>query len=86
MVIKYVSLYYDSYEKTYGDGFYPSTTFVKGYDCILTGFKNADGCWKQVTGDPITGFDADERNNLLKLLNDDVARSNHILDTLGYLI
>jgi hypothetical protein len=86
MVIKYITLYYDSYEKTYGDGFYPSTTFVKGYESILTGFKNADGCWKQVTGDPITGFDGNERNNVLNLLNDERYRSNHILDSFGYLI
>ena len=86
MVVKYITLYYDAYEKKYGDGFYPSTTFVKGYESILTGFKNANGCWKQVTGDPIKGFDGDERNNVLSLLNDDVVQSKNILDLLGYLI
>ena len=86
MVVKYITLYYDPYEKTYGDGFYPSTKYSSGNEAILTGFKNADGCWKQVTGDPITGFDVNERNNVLTLLNDSKFRSNHILDSFGYLI
>jgi hypothetical protein len=86
MVVKYITLYYDSYEKTYGDGFYPSTTYSSGYESLLTGFKNVDGCWKQVSGDPITGFDGNERNNVLNLLNDHVFKSNHVLDSFGYLI
>jgi hypothetical protein len=86
MVVKYITLYYCSYEKIYGDGFYPYTKFVKGSESILTGFKNVDGCWKQVTGDPITGFDGNERNNVLNLLNDHLFKSNHVLNTHGYLI
>jgi len=86
MVIKYITLHYDPYEKKFGDGFYPCTTFVKGYESILTGFKNADGCWIQISGDSITGLDGNERNNILKLLNDDVVQSKNILDKHGYLI
>jgi hypothetical protein len=86
MTVKYITLYYDSYEKMYGDGFYPCTTFVKGYELILTGFKHVNGCWVQVTGDPITGFDGNERNNVLSLLNDHIVQNNHLLNLSGCLI
>ena len=86
MVIKYITLYYDINEKNNGE-YYPVTTFVKGHISILVGFKFTDSCWQQVTGDrPIDGFENDERNNLLKLLNDDTFKAKNILDLLGYLI
>ena len=86
MVVKYVTVYYDPYEKTYGDGFYAYTKFSKGFESILTGFKIVDSCWQQVTGDPITGFDGNERNAFLELLNDSEFQSKNILDIFGYLI
>jgi len=86
MVLKYITLYYDDYEKKYGDGFYPSTLFEKGYESLLTGFKNANGYWIQISGDPITGFDGNEKNNVLKLLNDEIFQSKHILNRQGFLI
>jgi hypothetical protein len=86
VLVKIITLYYDSYEKNFGDGFYPQTTFVQGYESINIQFNFTDGCWQQSSGDPITGFDGNERKNILNLLNHHNYISNNILDTLGYLI
>ena len=100
-LVKTITLYYDSYEKNFGDGFYPQTTFVQGYESINIQFNFTDGYWQQSSGDPITGFDGNERKNVLNLLNHHdklhseviagttvpaIYVSNTILDILGYLI
>ena len=84
--MKFVCLYYDSYEKKFGDGFYAYTRGINGYASIMTGFKNVNGCWQQVTGDPITGFDGNEKIELLKLLNDEIFQSSVIRNRYGYVI
>ena len=86
MVVKYFTLYYDPYEKKSGDGFYPYTKFVKGSEGILTGFKFMDGYWKQVSGSPINGFGGNEKNEVLKLLNDILFQNNIIVNNLGVVL
>jgi len=76
MVVKYITLFYDSYEKRFGDGFYPCAKYVKGWDSIIIGFKLIDGCWQQVTGDRITGYDGNARDEILQLLNDSQVENN----------
>jgi hypothetical protein len=86
MVIKNITFYYDGYEKRFGDGFYPLTKPVNGYETISISFKFIDGCWQQISGDPINGFDGNERRKVLVLLNDNEYKSFIILDLLGYVI
>lgn len=81
MVVKYITLYYDPNEK-----FYPYTKFIKGFQSILTGFKFFNDYWYQVTGDPITGFDKNEKKALLKLLNDNLFESSIVVNRLGVII
>jgi hypothetical protein len=86
MATKSIKLFYDNYEKNFGDGFYPQTYSSKGLQEIVIEFVFIDGCWKQNSEDPITGFDGNERNVILNLLNDNKNYSSVILDKLGYLI
>jgi hypothetical protein len=86
MVVKNITFYYDGYEKKFGDGFYPLTTPFKGYQTMSIEFEFIDGCWQQISGDSINGFDGDERSKVLVLLNDNEHKSFIILDILGYVI
>jgi len=78
-----VTMYYDNYERSCGDGFYPHMTQHTGLDTnteivfqkILRGHKNQDGIlvpdlvWRQITNGCINGLDGDSGNVLLKHLN-----------------
>lgn len=69
-----VDFYYDSYEKNYGDGFYP---LVKTNDEIASSMAkttikftlDTDGYWKQTSNDPIYGLDGDNGKILFDILN-----------------
>ena len=72
-----VKMYYDSYEYEYGDGFYPvtqnispCTTEINISFIIYVEYNNT--FWKQTNDKykPIYGLDGDQRDILLKQLND----------------
>ena len=87
MIIKYITLYYDSYEKNFGDGFYPLTFKDKSCnESVDIGFEYINGVWAQYTENCIKGFDLGEQKKVLNLLNDSKHHSNIIVDRLGYLI
>jgi hypothetical protein len=65
-----IVLYYDSYEKDFGDGFYPVTE--KNNTCskeIIITFLLKDQYWIQTNESIIFGLDGDEGKILLDKLN-----------------
>ena len=61
-------MYYDDYEKKYGDGFYP--TVFKNQSCnseIDILFELYEGELTQLSGPPIKGYDGNTYNEILKL-------------------
>ena len=87
MVIKYIKLYYNHYEKMEGRGFYPLTFRNNFCDSeIIIGFEFINGVWKQYNESCIRKLSNEEYKKLLDLLNDSENNSNIILDRLGYLI
>ena len=71
-------MYYDEYEKIYGDGFYPQLKpFSNICSCksVIVSFKlikynlNCDLAWVQMDGSVIYGFDGNNGIELLNLLN-----------------
>jgi hypothetical protein len=86
MSTKLVTLYYDSYEKNYGDGFFPLTMYYKGYDQVNIGFIYSNSFWRQISGDNIHGLDGNERNYLLNILNDNKICCSSILNKIGMTI
>ena len=77
------TMYYDEYEKEYGDGFYPllykESSHMKPVEISFVEYKlsSTETVWKQ-TGSAtwILGLDGLTGPNLLKLLNDHSSR-NH---------
>ena len=73
-----LQMYYDEYEKMYGDGFYPQIKPF-GSICIckktnisfklITHVYNNDLAWIQVDNSVIYGFDGDNGIQLLNFLN-----------------
>ena len=69
-----VSMYYDRYEKEFGDGFYPlcKTDDLIGSTMTETNIKfdlDRFGFWKQISNDMIYGLDGDHGKLLLNILN-----------------
>ena len=83
MATKTIKLYYDSYEKNFGDGFYPLIKFLNGYDEIDIEFKYSNGCWRQMSGDNIHGLDGNQKNLLLEKLNENKICCRMILNKVG---
>jgi len=69
MANKSVTLYYDSYEKNFGDCFYPLTTCSNGYEETVIQFRYSNGAWRQSSCDNIHGLDGNEKKLLLYILN-----------------
>ena len=72
---KKMKLYYDSYEKDFGDGFYPSTT--KSEPCtteidITFILDMSNHYWIQTNCANINGLDGNEGYKLLTLLNESI--------------
>ena len=72
---KKMKLYYDSYEKDFGDGFYPSTT--KSEPCtteidLTFILDKSNHYWIQTNCTNINGLDGDEGYKLLTLLNESI--------------
>ena len=67
---KKITLYYDSYEKNYGDGFYP--LLIKDRSCdaqIDILFELIDGITLvQLSGPTIHGWDGDTYNQIVTVL------------------
>ena len=69
-MIKTITLYYDSYEAKFGDGFYPLT--YKTNSCneqITIEFEYNDFGLKQLSGPIIKGYDGNTYNEIIKLLH-----------------
>lgn len=69
---KTITLYYDSYEKNYGDGFYP--LIYKDLSCdkqIDIDFELIDGNLIQRNGPPISGYDGNTYTDIIKLILSD---------------
>ena len=69
-----VSMYYDRYEKEFGDGFYPlcKTDDLTHHQYPETNIKfelDRFGFWKQISNDMIYGLDGDHGKQLLDILN-----------------
>jgi hypothetical protein len=68
----YITMFYDSYEKEYGDGFYPVNE--KDATCnseIIIQFKLFNTLfWKQTTSTSIDGLDGDQGLILLNKINE----------------
>ena len=86
-MIKYIKLYYDSYEKSFGDGFYPLTKKDNSnINEITIGFKFIDDYWQQCTEDSIKGLDGNEHYLLLEILNDNINNCKLIINKNGNII
>jgi len=69
-----VAMYYDRYEKEFGDGFYPlcKTDDLTRHQYPETNIKfelDRFGFWKQISNDIIYGLDGDHGKRLLDSLN-----------------
>lgn len=66
-MIKTITFYYDSYEKNYGDGFYPLAYKDRSCDAqIDIDFELTDGCnLVQLNGPDIKGYDGDTYNQII---------------------
>jgi len=65
-----VIMYYDDYEKYFGDGFYPLVQREKKENTqIKISFKYINDYWIQITQDEITGLDDNNGSKLLEILN-----------------
>lgn len=61
-------MYYDSYEKNYGDGFYPLVYKDKSCDAqIDIEFEMCDWMLNQVSGPIIHGYDGDTYNQIINI-------------------
>jgi len=83
-----IIMYYDSYERYNGDGFYP----VLKLDPVLNSLDKWDEVkiifeynnlftipfWKQINEESITGLDKDTRTELLNILNKGINKSSII--------
>lgn len=67
-----VKMYYDEYEKYFGDGFYPFfQEKEKEMDKteIVISFYYKEKCWIQINHEEINGLDGDMGKHLLDYLN-----------------
>lgn len=75
MSVKDIVMYYDEYERRFGDGFYPSPETMGeeylGVVSILFKLNKSDQSWNQISGQPFDGLDCDFGIKLLNILNED---------------
>ena len=65
---KNITLYYDSYEKNNGDGFYPMVHKDQSCDSTIDiQFELYDGELTQLSGPQIKGYDGNTYNDIIKL-------------------
>lgn len=68
-------MYYDSYEKRFGDGFYPLV--YKDQSCdeqIDIEFELYDDDLTQLSGPPIKGYDGDTKNQIINIFYHELTR------------
>lgn len=77
-----IIMYYDSYERYNGDGFYPVLKkchqLCHQWDEVKIIFEYKNYCWKQINEDSIIGLDKDTKTELLNILNKGINKSNII--------
>ena len=66
----HIELFYDSYEKVYGDGFYPVTEKCNtcSSNAIIAFELDKNAYWKQTTYQSIKGLDGDQGEKVLQLI------------------
>ena len=88
-----VDFYYDSYEKEYGDGFYPLVKTDGAIEPTMVETQirftlEIDGYWKQTSNDMIYGLDGDHGKILLDILHQrlTIQSSKKIRNSVGTII
>ena len=66
----HIELFYDSYEKVYGDGFYPVTEKCNtcSSNAIIEFELDKNEYWKQTTYQSIKGLDGNQGEKVLQLI------------------
>ena len=85
-----VKMYYDEYEKYFGDGFYPFFKEKEKKDEnseVIFSFRYNNDCWIQITQDEIYGLDGTIGKQLLERLNNNGQRDGKIIkNSNGFII
>jgi len=75
-----VKMFFDEYEKYFGDGFYPFFEEKEKEKAVINiSFQYKDHVWKQVSQDEITGLDGDVGKILLNYLNNEINEKGLII-------
>ena len=74
-----VKMYYDHYEKYFGDGFFPILEKNENLLSIIISFEYNNNNWVQITQDEIHGLDMDIGNKLLNILNKEGNKEGKII-------
>ena len=74
-----VKMYYDHYEKYFGDGFFPILENNENMLSITISFQYKNYNWIQITQDEIHGLDMDIGNKLLNILNKEGNKEGKII-------
>lgn len=74
-----VKMYYDHYEKYFGDGFFPILEKNENMLSIRISFQYKNYNWIQITQDEIHGLDMDIGNKLLDILNKEGNKEGKII-------
>jgi len=82
-----VKMFYDDYEKYFGDGFYPIITENEKYTSIIISFQYKNNNWIQTSQDEIHGLDGDVGKKLLDFLNSEGDEEGKIIkNSSGYIL
>jgi|694.fasta_scaffold69227_4 hypothetical protein len=85
-----VKMYYDEYEKYFGDGFYPFFKEKEEKDEnseVIFSFRYNNDCWNQITQDEIYGLDGNVGKQLLERLNSSGQQNGKIIkNSNGFII
>ena len=85
-----VKMYYDEYEKYFGDGFYPFFKEKEEKDEnseVIFSFRYNNDCWNQITQDEIYGLDGNMGKQLLERLNSSGQQNGKIIkNSNGFII
>jgi hypothetical protein len=85
-----VKMYYDEYEKYFGDGFYPFFKEKEEKDEnseVIFSFRYNNDCWNQITQDEIYGLDGNIGKLLLERLNSNGQQNGKIIkNSNGFII
>ena len=83
----HVKMFYDDYEKYFGDGFYPILEENEKYTSIIISFQYKNDNWIQISQDEINGLDRDVGKELLDFLNNEGNEEGKIIkNSYGYIL